>query len=319
MTELDVSVCICTYNRQESLLEVLQSLKRVHVPKATGWEVLVIDNNSSDGTAEAVQSGEWEALPLRYVHEPRQGLSHARNAAVSKAEGRVLAFLDDDVAVETDWLEKLLGAFGAEPAPAVVGGPAILDSELERPAWWHGEFDGPAGHFDAGDSVRTSDDGYGGMIGIGANMAFHRSVFERYGHFRTDLGRTGSSLAMGEELELLDRLRRGDERLVYDPSVVVYHRPDLARVSRSYLRRWYFRFGEWQFENERDSDVVRLLGLPRWRFRHLAELVAKWLGGVFTRRRPEAFLHQVHLVAFGGYVKRAWSRNRSEPQGRESA
>lgn len=319
MTALDVSVCICTYNRRESLLEVLHSLASVHVPEEATWEVLVIDNNSSDGTAGAVQGTEWRDLPVRYVHEPRQGLSNARNAAVSKAEGRVLAFLDDDVAVESDWLEKLLEAFDADPAPAALGGKAILDSDLRRPPWWHEEFDGPAGHFDGGDDVRTSDDGYRGMIGIGANMAFDRRVFETYGRFRTDLGRTGSSLAMGEELELLDRLRGGGERLVYDPSVVVYHRPDLARVSRSYLRRWYFRFGEWSFENERDSDVVRLFGLPRWRYRHLAELVARWLRAVLTRRRPEAFLHQVHLVAFGGYLKRALSRNRSGPRGEEPA
>lgn len=288
------------------------------VPEHASFEVLVIDNNSSDGTADAVQDPRWNSLPLRYIHEARQGLSHARNRAVTEARGRVIAFLDDDVAVEGDWLEKLLEAFSTDPAPAAVGGPAILDSDLRRPPWWHEQFNGPAGHFHRGDALKSSDEGYEGMIGIGANMAFARRVFATYGHFRTDLGRAGTSLAMGEELELLERLRRGGERLVYDPSVVVYHRPDLARVSKSYLRRWYFRFGEWSFENERGSDVVRWFGLPRWRIRYLAELVGKWLGAVFKRRRPEAFLHQLQLVAFGGYLKRSWSHRRL-PAGEEPA
>jgi glycosyltransferase involved in cell wall biosynthesis len=319
MSAPDVSVCICTYNRRDSLLEVLRSLTRMDVPEHASFEVLVIDNNSADGTADAVRDPAWRTLPLRYVHEARQGLSTARNAAVAEARGRVIAFLDDDVTVERDWLEKLVAAFGAGPAPAAVGGPAILDSDLRRPSWWHEEFDGPAGHFDRGDAVRSSDDGYRGMIGIGANMAFDRRVFETYGSFRTDLGRAGASLAMGEELELLDRLRRGGERLVYDPSVVVHHRPDLERVSKSYLRRWYFRFGEWSFEKERDSEVVRLLGLPRWRFKHLGELAGNWLRAVFTGRRPEALLYQLHLVAFGAYLRRGWGRNRSRPERGEPA
>jgi hypothetical protein len=146
------------------------------------------------------------------------------------------------------------------------------------------------------------------MIGIGANIAFDRRMFERYGQFRTDLGRTGSSLAMGEELELLERLRANGERLVYDPAIVVQHRPDLGRMSKSYLRRWYFRFGEWRCVAERESQGVRWLDVPRWHFRAVVEDGARWLHALLTRRPAEAFLHQLHVVAFGGYVKRAWGR-----------
>jgi glycosyltransferase involved in cell wall biosynthesis len=305
---LDVSVCVCTYNRRERLLEALHSLERVRVPNAASFEVLVVDNNSCDGTAEALRSLDSGNLPLRYVLEARQGLSHARNRCVSESRGRVVAFLDDDVVVECDWLEMLLEAFSAEPPPAAVGGPAYLATDLSRPSWWHEEFAGVAGHFDRGPAVLRSDEGYQGMIGIGANLAFDRRVFERYGEFRSDLGRTGESLAMGEELEFLDRLRRGGERLVYDPAVVVHHRPDLVRLTRSYLRRWYFRFGEWRFVTEGDSRAARLLDVPRWRFRHAVEESARWLYALLTRRPAEAFLHQLNVVAFGGYLTRAWSR-----------
>lgn len=303
---LDVSVCICTYNRRDSLLEALRSLAAARIPEEARHEVLVIDNNSSDGTAEAVAGLDEARLPLRYVQETRQGLSHARNRAIIEAKGRVIAFLDDDVVVDADWLANLLRAFDAEPRPAAVGGPARLPADFPRPPWWHEEFNGVAGHFDRGGAALRSDDDYRGMIGIGANLAFDGRVFEEHGLFRTDLGRAGTSLAMGEELELLDRLRRDDALLVYDPAVVVEHRPDLARITRSYLRRWYFRFGEWRYEVDRERQAVRLLGIPRWRLRQLGEDGARWLRALLRRSRPEAFLHELNIVAFGGYLKRGW-------------
>lgn len=305
---VDVSVCICTYNRCASLLEALHSLREMRAPARVRFEVLVVDNNSSDGTAEALERLEPGTLPLRYVLEPQQGLSHARNRAISETTGRVIAFLDDDVIVDADWLAALVEAFSAEPAPAAVGGPARIDDDLPRRRWWHEEFAGVAGHFDRGSSVLRSDEGYRGMIGIGANLAFDRRIFERYGGFRTDLGRSGSSLAMGEELDLLERLRGNDEQLVYDPAIVVHHRPDLTRMSKSYLRRWYFRFGEWRCVAERDSQGVRWLAVPRWHFRTAVEDLARWLHALLTRRPAEALLHQLHIVAFGGYLKRAWGR-----------
>ena len=307
MSVLDVSVCICTYNRKDSLEQALASLASMRAPRGTSFEVIVVDNNSSDGTAELLGELDPGPLPLRYVLEARQGLSHARNRAVAEARGSVIAFLDDDVVVEPDWLERLHSAFRRDPRPAVVAGPALLDADLPRPDWWHEEFDGPAGHFYRGDEVLSTDDGYTGMIGIGANMAFSSDLFGRYGSFRTDLGRTGGSLAMGEELEFLDRLRESAERLVYDPTVVVHHRPDLGRISRSYLRRWYLHFGEWSFEKERETPGVRVLGLPRWRFRYLLEEIAGWARAVIRRQRDQALLHRMHLVSLAGHLKRAWS------------
>jgi glycosyltransferase involved in cell wall biosynthesis len=305
---IDVSACICTYNRKERLGDALASLAQVRLPAGVGFEVVVVDNNSSDGTAETVADATAEGFSYRYVMEPRQGLSHARNRAIAEARGRLIAFLDDDVVVEKDWLQKLVLAFSVEPMPAAVGGRALLDAERALPRWWHDDFAGPAGHFDRGDSVLRSDKGYRGMIGIGANLAFDRRVFDRYGEFRSDLGRTGTSLAMGEELELLERLRRGGETLVYDPSVVVRHRPDLVRLSRSYLRRWYFQFGEWRFVAEGESDVARVLGIPRWRLRHVVEEGARWFYALITRKPGAAFQHELELFVFAGYLNGQWQR-----------
>jgi glycosyltransferase involved in cell wall biosynthesis len=310
---VDISICICTYNRRASLLEALGSVRELQVPRGLCFEVLVVDNNSSDGTSAALEEFDAGRLSLRHVIETRQGLSHARNRAISETTGRVIAFLDDDVIVDVRWLTALAAAFSEEPAPAAVGGPARIDDDRPRPRWWHEEFAGVAGHFDGGSSVLSSHEGYRGMIGIGANLAFDRRVFERYGGFRTDLGRSGSSLAMGEELELLARLRDNDERLVYDPAVVVHHRPDLTRMSKSYLRRWYFRFGEWRCVAERESRGARWLAVPRWHYRTAVADFARWLQALVMQRPAEALLHQLHVVAFGGYLRRAWRERSARP------
>jgi glycosyltransferase involved in cell wall biosynthesis len=312
---VDVTVCICTFNRKNDLRAALASLAAVRIPTDTVWEVVVVDNNSSDGTGAAV-AGLQSRMPVRYFVETNQGLSHARNRAVAEARGRILAFLDDDVVVEPAWLQGVVHAFSGSPRPAAVGGPARLTATRPRPRWWHDDFAGVAGHFDRGTGVLSSDGGYADMIGIGANLAFERRVFERYGRFRVDLGRTGKSLEMGEELDFLDRLRRDGERLVYDPGMAVEHRTDPTRVSKSYLRRWYFRFGEWSHASEhtsRAANAPRILGVSRWRFRTAVEDVWRWLRAMLGRRHGDAFRHELHIVAFAGCLSRAWTQRNRGP------
>src|SRR5215475_15705591 len=98
-----ISVIICTYNRCESLLGALKSLETMLIPPDLAWELLVIDNNSSDKTSEAVGSFlSRGTLPLTYVFEPVAGLSTARNRGILESSGEIVAFLDDDVEVSPE-------------------------------------------------------------------------------------------------------------------------------------------------------------------------------------------------------------------------
>ena len=301
-----ISVLLCTYNRSHSLETALESLRETCVPTGLAWEVLVVDNNSTDDTPAVVAGFAGGSLPVRHIVEREQGLSYARNRGIREAAGDIIAFLDDDVVVSGTWLERLAGAFAAYRADCV-GGPARLDRALPRPAWWRPEFDGKIGHFDRGGDVIVSRDVADGMIGIGANVAFRRQVFDRLGLFRAELGRTRQRLTMGDDLDLVNRVRLAGGTAVYDPSVVVEHRPDLARLTKRYLRRWYTYYGEWDFARDRDGalEAMRLLGVPRWRIRIAARHTVALVKAAVTGRRSDAFGSELRLRAFGGYLRAA--------------
>jgi glycosyltransferase involved in cell wall biosynthesis len=105
---MKVSVIVCTYNRCRSLARALESLSASVMPATAEWEVLVMDNNSNDGTREVAQRFcELNPSHFRYLFEPTQGKSHALNTAIRESSGEILAFTDDDVAVEPSWLQNL--------------------------------------------------------------------------------------------------------------------------------------------------------------------------------------------------------------------
>src|SRR5688500_504515 len=103
---MDASVLICTYNRARLLEATLASLAAMRVPPDLHWDVIVVDNNSTDGTRAVIES-HVHAFPvaLRYVFEPRQGKSHALNSGAAASAAEVIAFTDDDVRIDPDWLE----------------------------------------------------------------------------------------------------------------------------------------------------------------------------------------------------------------------
>ena len=103
---MNITVILCTFNRATSLSKALESVACSELPESVEWEVLVVDNNSSDRTREVIEEY-CRQFPgrFRYLFEPQQGLSSARNAGIREARGDVLAFLDDDVMVEAEWLQ----------------------------------------------------------------------------------------------------------------------------------------------------------------------------------------------------------------------
>jgi len=112
MSRVDATVLVATYNRGHLLPGTLAALESQLVPDDLTWEILVVDNNSRDRTREAVASFAGAAnVPVRYVLESQQGLSHARNRGVREAHGAVIAFTDDDVLPAPDWLASIAKAF----------------------------------------------------------------------------------------------------------------------------------------------------------------------------------------------------------------
>ncbi len=133
-----ISAVVCAYNRASILRRMLESFFQQNYLNEIEYELIVVDNNSSDGTRRVV--GEYLEHPqCRYIFEERQGLSVARNRGGAEGKGDIVAFLDDDVIVDKDWLKRLQECF-EETKADVVGGRVYLIVEKEPPKWLGPEF-----------------------------------------------------------------------------------------------------------------------------------------------------------------------------------
>jgi glycosyltransferase involved in cell wall biosynthesis len=240
---VDISVVLCTYNRCEDLATALQSIAASEVASSVNWEVLVVDNNSTDQTRNVVE-GFCRLYParFRYVFEPKQGLSYARNAGVANARGEVLAFTDDDVTVKSTWLQNLTAELLSADGWAGAGGRTLPAQKFTPPSWLSNDFDNWGGivfaYFDIGNSPGELD-----RAPFGANMAFRKTVFAKYDGFRTDLGRNPGDKIGNEDTEFGRRLMAAGERLRYEPSAVVYHPVPEGRITKEYFFSWWFDYG----------------------------------------------------------------------------
>jgi len=293
---MKVSVILCTFNRSATLPSALDSLVAQVLSPSVPWEIVVVDNNSSDETRATIERY-CNRYPgrLRYLFEPQQGLSRARNAGIRAARGEIFAFLDDDVVADRDWLSNLTSAL-SDSVWAGAGGRVVPPEGFSPPHWLTlgGDMDlgGPLALFDLGmmpgDLKRAP---------FGANMAFRRSMFEKYGDFRVDLGRCGSSLLSGEETEFANRLLAASERIRYEPTAIVHHPVPAERLNEKYFRNWWFDFGRGRIiERARRPS---LLGLSRewfsilnllWRF--LPVRTMRWL---LTLSPPKRFYHKCQV------------------------
>src|ERR1051326_2051122 len=175
---MDASVVVCTRNRAPLLEITLRSLASQTIDP-TRFEVLVVDNASTDSTREVVARCQSSArFTCRHVVEDRLGPSHTRNRGVSEARGSVIAFLDDDARAEAEWLARLLDAL-EEARVCGVGGRIKLEWESPQPRWLTEQhLLALLAEFDLGDApCRVERFPYL----VGTNMAFRAEVFARVG------------------------------------------------------------------------------------------------------------------------------------------
>lgn len=233
-----VSVVVCTRNRPDSVLLALRSLTAMDYRP---FEIVLVDNApSSDATRDAVLAAYGEDPRVRYVREPRPGLSCARNRGLAEASADIVAFTDDDVTVDPWWLDGIVRGFRAAPDVACVTG-MIATAQLENAEqlYFHlREEWGAVCQRRIFDLAENRDDSRlypysAGIFGAGANFAVSRTVMKEIGGFNEALG-AGTLSGGGEDLELFMRVILNGNTLVYEPAAIVshYHRTDLAELTR---------------------------------------------------------------------------------------
>ena len=275
-----ISVIICTFNRAELLKGALQSVVEQSLEK-TLFEVVVVDNASTDNTGEVINSFEaqYSLPPILRVCELAQGLGYARNKGYRNARGRYVAFMDDDCLAPKDWLKSVLACFeSVEPEPWSVGGPIFPIYESPKPKWFKDEYErttwGEQARF-----LRRGESFYGN------NMAFKRSLLEQYGGFDLRVDMNGAYLSVGGETALYERMWHsvGASCLFYYcPQASMYHKISPHRMTIVYRLKRAFAEGQAWYCLHAPRSVGERLYLI---IRTTAALI--WHGGkAIARGRP---------------------------------
>lgn len=312
---MDITVILCTYNRCESLKAALESVAVSRMPDSVLWEVLVVDNNSTDQTRQVFE--EYAAKypgRFRYAFEGRPGKSNALNAALQNTNAGVLAFMDDDVQVEPDWLHMLTRIFN-DPECAGSGGRILPESEFTPPDWLEVAKPyalAPLAMFDLGLTAGRLDE-----PPFGTNMAFRKEVFRRYGEFRRDLGPRPGSEIRSEDTEFGMRVLRGGERLWYEPGAVVYHQIAQSRLTQKYFLKWWSDKTRADIRECGISSGTRWFaaGVPLYLFRRVIVWTVRWL---LSFRPGPRFSAKVSLWKNVGAIKECRDQARSHTGQRTS-
>ena len=313
------SVVIATYNRAADLRETLGSLAGLR-PDG-GWEVIVVDNNSTDDTRAAVdEAAAAFPAPLHYVFESAQGRSPALNAGVRRAIGDVIVTTDDDVRVPAEWLDRAGEALDQLQCD-YVGGRVLPIWGGPRPAWLRdgGKHWGVIALLDFGDRPIE----FGARAPLGVNMAFRRSAFDRAGLLDPNTGRKAGTLLGQEIREWCIRARAAGVRGFYVPEMVVRHIIPASRLHKRYFRRWFYWRGVSRamlyeksgFDMESPERgvvdvqaVPHLLGVPRYLYRKA--LTSAWGAVAKTLRRDVTggFDDELWVCFFLGILSQRWRR-----------
>ncbi len=313
---MDFTVIICTYNRSGNLQSCLQHLVNQQGVEQIDWEVLIVDNNSSDDTRQEVERLAAELpIKIRYAFESKQGLNYARNTGVQSSDGKYFCYVDDDILVSQDWLAALYNALESNDADAV-GGRIHLDPDIKLPLWVTPEVRGFLGYQDYGEESFRMDGVQ--KYPYGGNMSFNRRVVEKIGLFNPKLGRKGEGRKRGElfkgaETDYFHRLAAsGDVRIFYEPRSIVYHQILSHQLEPKYFLTIHYNAGFQRAFYESAEFSRQLLGVPLFLYPQFARAAGKYLGRLLTCGPNRAFRQLMTVSHFLGTMagyRRANSEN----------
>ncbi len=316
------SIVIPTYNRAGELRETLASLAAIRT--AEPWELVVVDNNSTDDTPGVVReaAGSFPA-PLAYVFEKVAGRCAAMNTGIGRARGDIIVTIDDDVRVEPDYLDQVGRSFDTLGCD-YIGGRVLPLWKGTRPSWLP---DRRTRHWAV---IALVDQGmepfeWTTTLPIGANMAFRRRAFDIAGLWNNDIGRKAGTLLGQEVREWCIRGRAKGLRGFYAPASVVRHVIHADRLNKRYFRRWFYWRGisraimyqqhGLDMENPqappRNFAAARhVAGVPQYLYRTALRSFGRMVRDRVRGDETAAFEHELLLCMFAGIARQRWKDRR---------
>ena len=263
-----VTIVICTWNRAELLRQTLQGMCSLQVPDQTQWELLVVNNNSTDATDDVIASF-VDRLPIRQLFEPQPGKSHAMNLAIKEAAGELILCTDDDAIVDPEWIAQYIQAAEQWPEAAFLGGRVDPWFAEEPPEWITRNW----ATFSKAYAIRqppkdrkeirskTSDG-----LPFGVNMAIRKHAFSSVS-FDERLGPCENNEIRGEESALLLELLHQGYFGIWVPDAVVRHYIPPGRLTRSFFISYYEGLGRATVIGGKQRPGMQILGIPRYLLR----------------------------------------------------
>lgn len=246
-----ISVVICTRNRAKLLKKCLNSLCRLTLPK-NQYEIIVVNNGSTDDTVELVQSFQDKA-DIYLLEEKIPGLSRSRNLGWKYSKSPFIGFIDDDAWAETNWLENALECFEKiEPEISALTGEIELEWESAKPKWINTELKRSLSGLYLGDTPKFINNQH---YIVGTNCFFSRKILNELNGFSETLGRTGKTLLSGEEIELQKRMELSGKQVYYHPKVKVHHFVPSDRLKPEWFYKRYYWGGVSDAREKKNTDI----------------------------------------------------------------
>ena len=295
-----------SHNRSEWLDKTIASVMKqdTHGNKI---EYIVVDNNSSDNTKETVEKhiGSNPNIDLRYVFEEKQGCNFARNRGIEESCGEYIIFFDDDILLEKNCINAYIEAFKKYADAVAFGGRIKLQSpSYDLPPWLVTK--GPYLRSmivvarDLGKHDSQQD--FSGYTPVTMNMAVKRSLFEKIGCFRTDLGLCGKKLIPGADYEFSLRIAEQFDSWTYTANALVYHPIKKVQAQKSYFRKRLFGVGRVTYRLHKFESQKRIFGLPVYFLIWIAKFLCLAVKYKIVRKPVESFFYETEMILNCGCV-----------------
>lgn len=281
----NLTIAICSYNRAERLPGLVNALRSLSCP--VPFEILIIDNNSTDQTQAVVARLADEGGPLvRTVIEREQGIPFARNRAIAESlSSTFLLFIDDDELPSEQMLERAIYALDNEGAECVGGKIGIDFSEYKRPGWLTDDLLPFFGKIDYGPDPFWIDNAntpiWSGIV------AYRTSLFSNNPELRFDCryNRKGNGIGGGEDGILFNELLNRKTKIRYQPEMAVEHFIEEWKLTRSYFLKLHFISGKKSGQFEMKPYPREVFGIPPFLVTELFRQLVK-TGSLYIRKQP---------------------------------
>lgn len=299
---MDLSLILCTRNNGRRLRITLGSISHCRIPADLHWEMVLVNHNCTDDTDEIVRDFSGK-LPLLYIHELRQGLSHARNAGLKAASGDLILFTDDDVIPGPRWVTSYWTAYQEKPKGFFFGGPVESEFEGEKPdkellplapysvkglSW--------------GQEARflTRNEYF-----IGSNWACPLDALRATGGFDTRLGPDPSSsmIRAGEETDLMQRLKQNGLSAWYIPQARIVHFVPVSKTTLKHISARWDASG-YRLGIQKGKTYAQLPGIGRIPLRAYGNLFKHCLQWVYARSTGKKGYRECRDLRYAvGFIK----------------